>query len=662
MDSFPQPEIEQPDRKTVKEFSKKRSPDERKKLAAELWSKRKDYFDRSQRRDAIIDALVDQAESREIDAQEASRRIQEIESILRERKESIIQSLLYHFDSKKLEQEKNDLEASVRDLLSGAARLAELRKEVEQQYVDRETLSKARGKLTEFYGSQESAWVEYQEAEQTRDVTNVMKEKDVYVVHGIQDFFAPDTNSLLRYGETIETKLMVLLAFDPTLSTSTIKKGDTNRNMWSRVGVLLNGGRVLSAHGRDAATVATGLKSRTSGFSPDRNIKEDIERAIKRERFGVGGFGYNELVVENPRVAGLYICLDVDESEGEHRPISVERMLEASRLSRLPLYAMQKGIAYEMDYDFDPESLKPQKDDFSGHEYPPRPYKRAFFKSPVSPDAMLAKDSKITPEQRTAFAEEIFENSPFRPRTREAGFVSQLVSGREIYVDLFLDDVVQKLPGSVTEYAGTEKLHFDHNRQRYIGYEPGYPRKGDKVEIIDTFVTPEGRTNQVLRFQGTIFEYQSWPRMGQLSGDEKSIDEFRQISKDPFMLGSNYRIDLNIGGCDLGEPLNKETFLDAVARLVPGFRDDILRFQSDGELSDELQERFIKDRELAIAQVAYYLYGFGQEAEKFEDQENRDKAWKLAAEILPLEQIRDVIKRRVNEKGGFRITKDDLEK
>ncbi len=62
MDSFPKPPMEQPDRETVKQFSKERAPEERKKLAAELWAQRREYFDKSYRRDAIIGALVDHAE------------------------------------------------------------------------------------------------------------------------------------------------------------------------------------------------------------------------------------------------------------------------------------------------------------------------------------------------------------------------------------------------------------------------------------------------------------------------------------------------------------------------------------------------------------------------------------------------------------------------
>ena len=63
----------------------------------------------------------------------------------------------------------------------------------------------------------------------------------------------------------------------------------------------------------------------------------------------------------------------------------------------------------------------------------------------------------------------------------------------------------------------------------------------------------------------------------------------------------------------------------------------------------------------SINYIAYYLYGFGEEAEKFGDTQTRDKAWDRAAEIMPLDQIREVIQRRVNEKGGYRITREELE-
>ena len=125
--------------------------------------------------------------------------------------------------------------------------------------------------------------------------------------------------------------------------------------------------------------------------------------------------------------------------------------------------------------------------------------------------------------------------------------------------------------------------------------------------------------------------------------------------KRPWGADRNYHLSLAAGGFDLGQPARKETFIDAVYGQVAYCRGQIEKMKHEHP-----DDNYYAVYENSINDIAYYLYGFGEEAEKFGDTRNRDKAWKLANEIIPLESIREVISRRVNEKGGYRITKEEL--
>lgn len=59
-------ELRQPVRptETVRRFSKEKSPAERKRLAAELWAKRKEYFDTQESHKKLLEDLTEQAHTK----------------------------------------------------------------------------------------------------------------------------------------------------------------------------------------------------------------------------------------------------------------------------------------------------------------------------------------------------------------------------------------------------------------------------------------------------------------------------------------------------------------------------------------------------------------------------------------------------------------------
>jgi hypothetical protein len=633
------------DKKTVRTFSRERSSKEREQLAAELWERRRYFFDQLQRRKELIAVLAEQAKRKELEAREVASRIEEIEGITRERKDSLVASLLHYFDTQALIQEKENLEKYYEDLAAGALRFQALKDEVAAEKIDRAALSAVRQELDAFYGIQEAAWIEYQEAEKARDIKNIAGQYDVFFVHGLKDKMAPDTNSLLSQSATVEDKLKILLAFEPTISTSTISAGDSNRNMWSRVGVLLAGGRVLEAMEGDAGTVARGLKQRENHQStPDTEIAARIKSSI--EKRAAWGTSYNELVVESPAVAGIYICIDADSTRIEYEPFRVERLLTISQETGLPLYAIEGGRVYEMTYEIDPESTKDRRDPSFGYVIKASPRHKIVLGKAITPAAVTEKAFSLTDGHRATIENEILEHSPFRLFGPEAERVQQRASGQEMYIDLFADRVRRVTTKEIVTYDG----------EPVDGLRPGEP-----VELITEMRHPNGSWLKVLRSAGTVFEQRYQAPLSITRKGEQQTRPLLPRDERSWVSQSNYYIHLSGGGYDLGRPAQQETFLEDVFRQVDYCKQRIAEFEAEAkEKGYGYRRGTIDSYQEAISDIAFYLYGFGEQAEKVGDLPVRDQAWSLAGRVLPLEQIKDVIGRRINSRGGFRVTKEDL--
>lgn len=149
-----------------------------------------------------------------------------------------------------------------------------------------------------------------------RDVKQLAERHGVFFVHDIVDEdWKPSANN-----QAIDTKqldwdeqLDLLLGLEPTISVSTIhpgtKQGTFGGGSW---GVFLSGGRALGGEMGDAGTVAEGLRDR----SISRNGITDVAEAISRRREYASGYvedyketdsSYNEIVLESPEVAGIYV-------------------------------------------------------------------------------------------------------------------------------------------------------------------------------------------------------------------------------------------------------------------------------------------------------------------------------------------------------------------
>lgn len=198
-----------------------------------------------------------------------------------------------------------------------------------------------RASISNFYENEREKFEEYERDREVRSVRNVMNSNDVLFVHGIKTDFVPGDNSLLRSGVGWEIKLKILLAFEPVLSASTIRRGDTSRKMWSGIGVLLRDGRVEQAFVSDAGTKAKGI-SRRERLGKSNQDNKDIADEILSSVHSTHD-SYNEFVVSAPQIAGLYVEEEwFQNNRGMFADVS--RVIEEADI---PFYVVRNGEAFK---------------------------------------------------------------------------------------------------------------------------------------------------------------------------------------------------------------------------------------------------------------------------------------------------------------------------
>ena len=177
-------------------------------------------------------------------------------------------------------EEKLNLE----NLLDSDTSLQEIKKRLEEHYA-------RAGELSE---------QEYER--QRRSIQQVCARNNAFILHGVETMsreMRPHETSPVSEKATLENELDILMALEPSISTSSFRTGTNARLFGNRTfGVILGGGDVKSAHG-GTATVPRSIKERSS--IADNLSSEEIDEKIKGH---VSGF--NELNVDNPKIFGVF--------------------------------------------------------------------------------------------------------------------------------------------------------------------------------------------------------------------------------------------------------------------------------------------------------------------------------------------------------------------
>ena len=407
--------IENPELLDKKEASKKFLAEERAKLAQELWIERKAQYEKlAALRSGVEKALVASENTEGLQGDSIYGEIANVQSSEANVLANHLQSLLGFS-----EQEAPYERENISQLIENGKGIARLKAKLQEHYEKADTLAKEKFESMR------------------RTVEQTLLRNNAFIVHTFvsNEKLRHNENSNILKRATIEDDIDILLSLEPSISTSSVMPG-IRQGLWDEgTGVVLGGGDVRGVVQSDNGTLTGGIKYRNGKESSSQEIDEKV--SDKSER------GYNELVVNNPKVFGFFQNINTDES-GKMIGFSFDRRYERpedkaakkEKFMRFVNLAIQKGMP--------PLVMTPNRRIFE-------------FKS-INDDGIISVGSEITPKQVA---------------TGKAGLVDEKrreVGEKIISKNLFRYMKDQKeAKGIVGELAGQENAE-ELSREEYLAY------------------------------------------------------------------------------------------------------------------------------------------------------------------------------------------------
>jgi len=359
----------------VRDFSKRYSISGRKQLADEIRELRFQYFKKEKGNPERYQSVAEQqeeVEKLEKEKEQIETNILVLEEKVTKQKSRIVSKISDWFRKTELEEDLQiGLETKkIDDIEKDIEERQKTIKEIEGVILDTSSLDESRDALREFYQEQSELKSTFESEAQMRDVESLSKKEGYVFLHGVptknrgMKNTAENNPTISTTAMSTKEKLSLLMGLEPTISASIIKEGQEDIESYYTFGVILGGGKVLSAYKEDAGTLAESIFSRKSKYDtqtqkssiqPDiqKNLNEATGTSMKSSHQG----NYNEVVIESPKVAGLYI--NISQLNQNRDRVSLEEIKEYSQELNLPVYAVKDGRIYP----FDVESRLAQKVD-----------------------------------------------------------------------------------------------------------------------------------------------------------------------------------------------------------------------------------------------------------------------------------------------------------
>lgn len=613
------------DKRRLKEYTKSEYPEERAVIASEIRAKRNQFFDKKTEVNKQLELVQDQLESKQDTLNLLKAEISEIEGVINEESSSLFNRTIKYFEIKSLKEEligrkpeQLKTEEEVRDFLMRKA-------ELENQLQTKQNFEFFKNQVNDFYNSHIEDFKKHQEykhieelkhlveEEKQRQVETIMNEHNSYFVHGILDRWSPGENSLIQKGTSFETKLKLALSLEPTLSTSVIQKGDGPQEMWAQMGLLVSRGRVEAANQFDASSRAEGVNRRTKGFSG--TALDDISKNIA----GQPG-QYNEFIVSNPRFAGMFI------SEGRHesnRVISDKNFFDLAKQLNLPTYYIQNGEVFSVSLSDDETELK--------------------IGEKIDPTLLNKNSIDFKQEEKNQLLQEIFDKEmPFKITNLvpEARMITSLGHGANEYVKIQGNQLAKFNGGLEKQF---DELGIDASDTGADG-KPFF--SGKTLRLLKEIKYPNGLIQRIFENNGRVFK-QGWDFSEMKSKNKADPIEWEQ------KYDSEY-IDISYGTWKLDRIVH--TINDYLQGMEKEITDLIEEEKIKGHKDEKTKEYYseLKDN------LAFHLYGFSEAANELGDSETFLKATALAEKLKSKQEYSEIIDRRLDETGRFKITKNDL--
>ena len=347
----------------LRRFSKTYSPEWRDSLAKEIRELRSHHFGEHEdddKKTEILDVDEKKIERLRGEAENVEKDIHDVEGVINSRKNKILSRMVDFFQKKEIREKLqiNDKTRKLEEITKEIEETEGVIKENKDALVDRKHLDEAKQKLDEFYIEQSDAKNAFQAEREVRDISHIADRENVFFIHGISPG-GMNKNEILN-EKNFETQLNLVVGLEPTISVSTLKEGDTYHHMFSPVGLVFSGGQVLSAHKQSSFLEAKGLYTRQKR-GEKTSIQADIENNIQEavhNRSDVNGTNekvYNELAIENPKAAAIYVELDTYKKmfsnktvASEYLPPKIEELEKYAEKTGLPIHGWVDGKLYEV--------------------------------------------------------------------------------------------------------------------------------------------------------------------------------------------------------------------------------------------------------------------------------------------------------------------------
>ena len=219
--------------------------------------------------------------------------------------------------------------------------VTEERENIKQLVDNDDKLKILRQKLTEHYSKADGLAKEKFEKIQ-KSVEQALARNNAFLVHTFTTHkdLRHNANSNITGRATLEDDIDLLLSLEPSISTSSITPGlktSLFQEEFGNIGVIVGGGDIDGATHTDAGSISTGIKRRRIIGENDVSV-EKIDEVIGQRK---DGDGYNEIVVNNPKVFGIFKSVQEDESgKMMGNPKNFEQYVRTATQKGIPPYVM----------------------------------------------------------------------------------------------------------------------------------------------------------------------------------------------------------------------------------------------------------------------------------------------------------------------------------
>lgn len=293
--------IESPELLETKDASKKLMAAERSKLAREFWEQRKVQKERLSKLKGVVDIAQEKIQGEKGDEQVG--RLADLQA-----------------------HESNTFANRISNEQMTEEIVQDEKENLEQVISNSEAVSTLKKKLEEHYANADAAAQRKFETVR-KSVEQVLQRNDAFIVHAflLDEKLRHNENSNISSRASLEDDLDILLSLEPSISTSSVKPG-SRHELWSEgIGVLVGGGEVMGGAQTDEGTRTAGIKYRNGTKLTSEQI--DVLVSDKSDR------GYNELVVNNPKVFGFYHTVKIDDL-GNLRAFNLSSSSELNKSNR----------------------------------------------------------------------------------------------------------------------------------------------------------------------------------------------------------------------------------------------------------------------------------------------------------------------------------------